>query len=169
MNRIYAGVGSRDTPPDICAFMTEFAQAMFRRGFVLHSGGATGADTAFENGAGNRKRIFIPKPGFQNRYPGDGIHFLPLDDAFDIAERFHPAWDKCWDDARRLHARNAHQVLGIDLKSPVRFVACWTVNGKATGGTATAINIAKAYGVPVLNFHSKVDRAKAEKIMEVVT
>ncbi len=39
----YAGIGSRETPPIICAQMTEIAKYLDKYGFILRSGHAPGA------------------------------------------------------------------------------------------------------------------------------
>ena len=67
------------------------------------------------------------------------------------AARFHPAWDRCSHDARKLHARNAAILLGTALDEPVNAVVWWTPGDQPAGGTATGIRIAEALGVPVLN------------------
>lgn len=56
----YAGIGSRETPPDICAVMTQVAHILSAMGWRLNSGGA---DSAFEAGA-SLKDIFLPYKGF---------------------------------------------------------------------------------------------------------
>ena len=47
-NMTYAGVGSRETPPEILAEMTKIAQELATKKYSLQSGGAIGADMAFE-------------------------------------------------------------------------------------------------------------------------
>jgi hypothetical protein len=53
--------------------------------------------------------------------------------------------------AKKLMARNCHQVLGQDLKTPVDFIVCWTKNGNINGGTGQALRIAKKLNIPVYN------------------
>ena len=61
--------------------------------------------------------------------------------------------------AQALMARNVHQILGSDLRSPVDFVACWTPDGcesegersRTTGGTGQAIALADRWGIPIYN------------------
>lgn len=141
----YTGVGSRKTPSRILQLMTAIAQKMARYNYILRSGGAIGADSAFEAGAGIRKAIF---------YAQDSTHEAEV-----LASQFHPAWNKCSDFAKRLHGRNSFQVLGADLSTPSQYCICWTPDGcethatreYVTGGTGTAISIADAYNVPVVN------------------
>ena len=55
MPRFYAGIGARATPPEILNLMTRAAFALTKRGYVLRSGHAIGADSAFERGAGRER------------------------------------------------------------------------------------------------------------------
>jgi len=91
--------------------------------------------------------------------------------AMEIAEKFHPAWNRCSSYAKKLHARNAFQVLGRNLNKPSSFLICWTPDGCIshktrsikTGGTGTAISIADHYNVPVFNLNrpDHIRRVKA--------
>lgn len=51
----YAGVGSRETPQDILNTMYKIGKYLASKGYTLRSGGAIGADTAFENGCDSVK------------------------------------------------------------------------------------------------------------------
>jgi hypothetical protein len=125
--------------------MTAIAVKMASLGYILRSGGAKGADTAFESGAGMFKQIFYAK------------QCTPA--AMEIAKRFHPAWNRCTEFTRKLHGRNTFQVLGSYLDEPSEGLICWTRDGCVshktrninTGGTGTAISIAEAYGVKITN------------------
>lgn len=139
MSKSYAGIGSRETPTHILNQMNAIAVWLQGEGFTLRSGGAPGADTAFERGAGVKKEIY--RPHHANAA------------ALELASVYHPAWHRCSDYAKKLHARNGFQVLGSDLKSPSEFVCCWTKDGKASGGTGQAIRIAEDRGIPVFNLH----------------
>ena len=46
----YTGVGSRETPSDILEVMESVGYALASQGWTLRSGGAVGADQAFERG-----------------------------------------------------------------------------------------------------------------------
>jgi len=142
--KYYAGIGSRETPRDICQTMTRIAAEMQGLGFTLRSGGADGADIAFEVGT-TVKEIWLPWLGFN----GSQSKLLPSPEAFVMAEKYHPAWHKCSPAARKLHARNCHQVLGKDLDTPSEFVICWTKGALSGGGTGQAIRIAKAHGIMI--------------------
>lgn len=143
--QFYTGVGSRRTPKAILMIMYHLASKLHRAGYVLRSGGAEGADRVFENGSHGSAQIFRPEHATLQ--------------AIDLAARFHPAWACCSSYAKKLHGRNAFQVLGRDLKTPSAFLICWTPDGAInhaqrsikTGGTGTAISIADYFNVPVFN------------------
>lgn len=153
--KFYTGIGSRETPPDICDLMTKIAELGFRDGFILRSGAADGADKAFEAGASNSKEIYLPWPGFN----GHHSTLLPTPEAFELAKKHHPAWDKCKSGARKLHARNSHQVLGYRLITPSSAIICWTPNGEGGGGTGQAIRLAQAYSIPVNDLGNSITQA----------
>jgi len=144
----YTGVGSRITPEWVLDKMTLIAMRLSKAGYILRSGGAKGADKAFERGSALHE-IY---------YASDAT-----DAAAAIAGGLHPAWDCCSQWAKRLHARNAFQVLGRELDNPSKFLICWTPDGcekhadrtSGSGGTGTAISIASEHGVPVFNLENQ--------------
>ena len=154
----YTGIGSRQTPPAVLDKMRKIAARLAARGYILRSGAAEGADSAFEAGSGEQKEIYLPWKGFG----GSASQLFDLQtrqDAKGIAASLHPAWEHLKEPVRRLHTRNVFQVLGADLQTPSRFVICWTPDGaqseqersSKTGGTGTAIALAAQRGVPVIN------------------
>lgn len=167
----YAGIGSRRTPPDVLRRIRAVAARLAARGFSLRSGGADGADTAFEDGAAGSERaseIFLPHAGFNGR---TSVLSTPSEEAVAIASAVHPLWSKLGDKERLFHARNSHQVLGADLRTPVDFVVAWTADGaeceadrsRETGGTGQAIALADRWRIPVFNLAraDALDRIKA--------
>lgn len=158
MQKYYAGIGSRSTPATVLRLMQKLAGQLETENWVLRSGGADGADTAFESGVkdSNNKQIFLPCKFFNSRCDKDrgmvDCSKLPSWlDLLDTVDRFHPASDRLTDFARSLMARNAAQVLGPDLNSPSAFILAFTPDGRVTGGTGQALRIAQAYNIPVLN------------------
>lgn len=164
--RAYAGIGSRETPLDVRRLMTRLATKLSTLGLVCRTGGAEGADEAFELGAGHRVELYLPAPGFRGR----AVCRLSRasSKAFEIAKAHHPKWPASpW--SRRLLARNTHQILGPFCDEPSLFVLCWTPDGAErgdetsvlTGGTGQAIRVASAFGVPVLNLAREERRCAA--------
>lgn len=152
----YTGIGSRSTPQNILYQMTDIADHLAKCGWTLRSGGAKGADTAFEDGA-SKKQIFLPT--------GE----IP-DEAYEIAAKYHPTWGGLPPFVRKLHARNVLQILGENLDCETKFVVCWTPDGsektttKSTGGTGQAIRIANAYNIPVFNLYNE---GRLEVVQEI--
>lgn len=168
----YSGIGSRSCPPNQCDKLSSIARILAARQHILRSGGAEGADKAFENGhltINKNMEIYIPWRSFAKPLMTFHIYDIPKEiekQAGEMAEKIHPAWNKCSDGAKRLHTRNIYQVLGKDLKSPSSFLIAWTPDGRATGGSRTAIILADMYDVPV--FNTQDDALIDKSAMEIV-
>ena len=178
--KYYTGVGSRKAPPDAIDLMKRIAFKLAGLGYHLRSGGADGADTAFEDGVfehcslwadlSKYQSIYIPWKGFKGR--DNKVDKLPnnlMKKAEELAASVHPAWGNCTSAARALHARNAYQVLGDRLDEPSKFLICWAppTNWGVKGGTNTAWQIAKLYNVPRFNLAVPEDRARVERWLGV--
>jgi hypothetical protein len=149
MSKFYTGVGSRSTPQNIREVMVELAKKLATDGWTLRSGGAAGADSAFEYGVSL-------VGGYKEIYYADQANKAALE----MASTIHPAWHRCSDYVRKLHARNCFQVLGRDLRTPSSFLVCWTLNGADIGGTRTAIVLARNNNIEVINlgFTEQIER-----------
>lgn len=158
----YAGIGSRETPPQVCKRMREWGAYLAGRGWTLRSGAADGADSAFEAGAlsvGGQAEIYLPWAGFQGHLTGLPVErFATFGKAIRLAADFHPAWARLTKPQRSLMARNCYQLLGRNLKSPVTFVLCWAPKPRfmpdgrvvdVNGGTGLAVRLAASMGIPV--------------------
>jgi alkylated DNA repair dioxygenase AlkB len=147
----YAGIGSRETPKEVLDQMTQLAKELESRGYTLRSGGAEGADTAFEKGVSNKKEIFPggQKAGERELKIAREIH--PNPQALDNSKNPAFVWN--------LMARNTNQVFGKNLDAPVDFVVAWTQDALTdytkrsikSGGTGQAIDMASRKGIPVIN------------------
>ena len=167
MAKIYAGIGSRETPLEVIKAMQTVAAALAKKHWILRSGGADGADTAFEIGCdsvGGNKEIYIPWKGFNK---STSELYRPHVGAELIAKLTHPNWDACSDGAKKLHSRNVLQMLGLHLNHPVAFVICYTKNGSGAGGTGQALRIAAHLGIPVVDFGA-VSLDQAEVLAEQI-
>jgi hypothetical protein len=174
----YAGIGSRATPARALEEIDALGARLAREGFVLRTGASPGADQAFMRGAaraGGRAELYLPCPGFESDARAhlrrlDAIVIgEPAPRSYALAARFHPAWGELGEFERRLRARDVHQVLGADLRSPVAFVVCWTRDGSrdgsqaGAGGTGQALRVAASRNIPVVNL---VDAAAAAAALE---
>lgn len=177
----YTGVGSRETPPKVLETMRQLGKVLAEKGYVLRSGGAGGADTAFEQGCDDftkddkvgMKEIFIPWKGFSGRHRHEQDVYcldenLYRNNCFDIAKKYHPGWHRVSQGGRSLHSRNVLQVLGQNIQTPTAFVVAYAKrdkNGKAKGGTAMAINIAEDNKIPVFNLYDVPEDWKLQEIL----
>lgn len=157
MMKIYAGIGSRETPPEYLELMTHVAQDL-GPGWLLRSGGAKGADTAFAAGAQN-KEIHLPWNSYNNNWAGREGRVVPIitPAITEIAARFHPNWCNLSATVRSFMERNTTIVLGQNLDDYARMVICWTPNGRMMGGTSHAMRIAYHYDIPVFNLALRED------------
>lgn len=138
--------------------MTEIALYMNELGVTLRSGGAKGADDAFEKGAGENKEIYLHRRESNGRISNgssiiDASKLPGWKDCILDALRVHPSPSNLNGYALELHARNVNQVLGRDRSTPSTFLICYSVQigDNLYGGTATAIRIAQEHKVPVIN------------------
>lgn len=175
----YTGVGSRETPEYILSTMERLGAKLATNGWVLRSGGAPGADWAFQRGCdavGGRKQIFVPWPGFQdmNHDPDNGLiivqDYKAIQKAEEIVSTIHPAWDRLKRGAKTLHTRNAFQVLGEKLDTPSKMLVCYSKasGNSVSGGTRTAWELAKREGVPLVNLFVPEDLERVTNYLEGV-
>lgn len=154
----YTGIGSRETPANICAQMTELAMYLEKLGYTLRSGGAEGADKAFESGAPTTCESYRPFGYLVSR------HYIRYTDTTRMnksVDKYHPAPQYLKRYVRKLMARNYCQVLGTRPLKSYRsdFIVCWTPDGstdgqsRESGGTGQALRIACAKGIPVYNLY----------------
>lgn len=146
--KYYAGIGSRSSPPHILEYMTKAAGLLESMGYVLRSGGAEGADKAFEVGVLNPDNKIVLRPKHASK------------ESIDLASLIHPMWSACNDYAKMLHGRNCQIILGEGLDKPADFVLCWTLFGDERGGTRTGLVLAKSREIPTFNLaiNSDIER-----------
>lgn len=169
----YTGIGARATPKNILSAMKMYAILLADNGYTLRSGGADGADTAFEQGCksvNGLKEIYLPWKGFNDN---KSSHYLSSKPEFILCEKakeayFENEWEYLKPPIKRLMERNVYQVLGETLDSPSEFVLCWTNDGcssaedrtRQTGGTGQAITVASQHGVPIFNIQDPIQENK---------
>ena len=139
MSKYYAGIGARATPFAVLDSMSKLAFMLECNGYILRSGGACGADSAFETGLEDQKNKEI---FYAENYTSAAMQH---------AQRYHPAWNRLSEHAKHLMARNSMILLGADLIDPVDCVICWTAGGKTIGGTGQGIRVAIDYDIPIFN------------------
>jgi hypothetical protein len=151
--KYYAGIGSRQAPGYALLQCTQVSKALEQAGFILRSGGADGADKAFEAGIVDSTKKEILRPADSTP------------EAEAIAQVIHPVWGANSDYAKKLHGRNVQIVLGKNLDSPVEFVVAWTFDGVKRGGSRTALVCAKNRGIPTFNLANKEELLEFGKFL----
>jgi predicted NAD-dependent protein-ADP-ribosyltransferase YbiA (DUF1768 family) len=185
----YAGIGSRETPQDVLDIMTKAATYLESLGYTLRSGGAAGADTAFEKGVKSKKQIFggFEETGEKEKKVAHEIHpdlkgTMNRSKNRKIKEKLaegatqkqaeksgeRSAWA-----VENLMARNTNQVFGENLDTPVDFVLAydksgWTGAGDrpSKGGTLQAIDMAYRKGIPVINMANDNWREQLKEVLK---
>lgn len=167
----FTGIGSRSTPAEILGRMSVVATILEELNFTLRSGGAKGADKAFEKGT-TLKDIILPSDDL----PPQAYELAK--DFFDPFARreLEITWHALRPFTKRIMARNVMQVLGRDLNSPSNFVICWTPDGcecaqerkKETGGTGQAIAVASTYQIPVYNLYNESSWTQVKELLREI-
>ena len=144
--------------------MAWIAGELEKFGYTLNSGGAKGADAAFEYG--------VKQPAHKNIFhPEDATETTRA-----IARELHPAHERLHGHALDLYARNTNQIFGRNLDKTVDFVVCYTKDGceshetrsRESGGTGQAIEMATRKGAKVFNMKNPdcFDRLKKYLVNE---
>ena len=174
----YTGIGSRETPPETLELMLRYSEYLALKGYGLRSGGAKGADSAFQSvheRLGVEQEIFIPWNGFQGLYhdPQRGIYLASQFPNWEVASRLashhHPVWERLSQGARALHTRNVYQILGPTLNQPSVAVVCWAPilpHSQVKGGTGLAVRLALSRQIPVFNLYAPEIVDKIQKLLE---
>lgn len=159
----YAGIGARETPTDVLAIMGSIAKSLTEEGWMLRTGGAKGADSAFaENALPELREIHIPWDGYNGHFIRDIDTIMPklTDEIEHLTASHHDAWNALRKDrvtpvlsdaVRKFMFRNTTIVAGEHLTDRVQMIICWTPGGEIVGGTGHALRLAKTLGVRVFN------------------
>ena len=158
--KYFAGIGSRETPQSLIPTIQGLSKKLISLGFVLRSGGADGSDSFWEkayDSLGGEKEIYLPWKGFNNN-SSQLFEIKPW--ALELADIYHPNWNRLSPAAQKLHSRNVYQIRGYDNFNSdwSDFVICYTPDGKDSGGSGQAIRIARNHNIPVFNLYN--DREK---------
>lgn len=159
-NMTYAGIGSRQTPKEVLKLMTKAADWLASKGYKLQTGTTfrgkeEGADKAFSDGTTN-KELFPPESATEV--------------AKTIAKELHPAPQYLKEGGLKLMARNAFQVFGKELDTPVDFVLFYAEETsdpmRPKGGTGQAVEMARRKGIPTINMANKNWRKQLTKAIK---
>ncbi len=169
--KFYTGIGARNTPSNILIEFESIGKTLAELGYTLRSGGANGADSAFEkgcksvninNGFGGNRNIFLPWENFNNN---KSKRFYISQEEYELGKKYYEMSNKSWKNIniafKKLMSRNIYQVLGtkpISNPKPSDFIICWTKNGEIVGGTSQALRVAKDFNIKIYNFGNNSDK-----------
>lgn len=165
---IYTGIGSRETPEEIKKIFGDLSYILYKKGHILRSGHAKGADKAFETNKNPKNEIYVIK----NNYNEKNL-IIPTKKELQIGFSFvyelglHKHKERLKKKSSiDLHSRNVMQILGRNFNLKSRAVFCYTKDGAKTfndvdqdytGGTGTAIALADICNIPVYNLKNEND------------
>lgn len=160
MSKYYwAGIGSRETPPEILKMMTQIGYLLGVSGGVCKTGAALGADQSFAEGAyiAGDVVLLLPWSTYEKEWVGNHHRAIvrvlvpQTHTAAMESVNLHPAiiaGRTLSQAVVKLHARNYLIIEGC------KFVVCWApldAQGNPKGGTGQGCKIAEAKGIPIYN------------------
>lgn len=171
--KAYAGTGNRETPPDVLTRMKSLAKLLDQFGYTLRVGGMDGPEEAFEAGV-EKAELHLPWRDFNNR---QSKSYFNSDEIKTIAKMFHPTFDGLKPAIQAFLCKNVRMVLGKDLKSPARFIVCWSEDGaetssertNKTGSIGHVISLAAAMKIPVFNLGKPDAESRLKAFLEIET
>lgn len=166
--KIVTLIGTRYPEEQYIDLMIRIGRAFSEKGYIARSGDAIGSDSLF---------LKEYDPSLAIKYRPDNrtgcVNVMNHPNYYEfelIASRFHVAWEFLPIYHQELHARNVPQVLGLDLETKsnlVVFCANETPSGTVSGGTATAVKLARSLNIPTINIMDPIRRGKLCKWLGV--
>lgn len=142
---------------------------MAKKDYILSSGGAIGADQAFESGCdkANGKKIIFTVENFEKS--NENINFC--------CKKLIPVLDPNRDflkfkyNTKLLLMRDVHQIMGTEknpflVKGVIFWINSFDIWNPTVGGTKYATRIAQNLGIPLYNLYDKKIRKNFEKWLD---
>lgn len=170
-DKIVTGIGTREPVDKAVKWVEDHAGEFSKYGYILRSGHADGMDIHFERAWSKhdgKQEIFVPELTFNHKHSSHNLIAITdeeVEHAWSILEQTGVCtWRKNLSPfVQRLLARNVMQILGKDFSTPTDCVVYYCKldkKGKATGGTAYAVNLAEYLGIPTYHIglaHQRLD------------
>jgi len=164
----YAGIGTRRLAPAQQKLCGTIGSYLAKKGWILHTGAAEGADQSFAKGAligGGELVLHLPWPSYEENWfskiPSQysrsiSVDILEIDrrggvfdkEAYDSVFDLHPAPERLKRGAISLHARNYRILFPKGSPEPVQFVVA--IPSPRGGGTAQGLRIAESLKIPTV-------------------
>ncbi len=153
----FSGIGSRKTPPEICKILSKIGKKLQNvknpKSLILRSGGADGADKAFEKFVQSQNKIIYTPQNFNKKSENLDICISELESILDPnikLKNIRPF-------VKLLLLRDINQVLGDPINGwqKSKFLICWTPTenyaSREAGGSRYAIRCALKHNIKVYN------------------
>jgi hypothetical protein len=160
--KYYTAIGPIDYPIEIQETLIKIGAFLASEKYTLRSGASEGFEYTIESGcnkAKGAKEIWLPWFKYEDhssklRWEQNGWDF--------ISKR-----KKDWDTLKLTHkiylARIPHQLLGLNLDEPSKFMLTWSYQGKGAHIFEEALKIAKEYKIPVFDLGDEKGLLKFKK------
>lgn len=181
--KYWTGVGSRGVTPEIAELQYNIGARMAQLGYTLLSGGAKGSDMNFHKGVcsvdATKAVIYLPWSGFNSelisQIPNYALSCYVVPDKLQIsvARNYYlmtgiiPWFDKMRKQgSQEFHGRNYYQVFHnetTEAPPPSKvciYAAPETHKGEVSGGTRSAVMIARQERIPTYNLTIPAQRSK---------
>ncbi len=164
-----ACIGSRDLTTAQLGLCEKLGEWVVRCGHILDTGNAPGADQAFARGANQVRpdlvRLHLPWYNFERQaihddnavYTVDALSEEQLLLHTQNAEKFHPAWGRLSQGARKLMVRNGMIMMPLPLCFHVDMCLALPSNKQGRGGTGQGMRIAEHFGVKLVDLRERYD------------
>lgn len=167
-------IGSRRITEKQFDYLVKVGEAFARRGWVVRTGCADGADHAGMTGTRNVNpdllHLFLPWSTYNKGYQEETDTVTIYDEKqhqewAKSVSIFHPAPDKLKQGAFKLMARN----YGIIMHgTPVDVVVAFPISDTDVGGTGQGMRLAKEYEIPLYTVCNRADRLALKQFIESI-
>ena len=155
---IYVGIGQLTVTDEVREWLADFASRVAHCGWHLRSGANNGVDTVFEQNSGGKFNVYLPWNKFGRRPSGRRFTVCEELPAYDLAKEQlfneHPKPDALDAKMVKLLVRARFEILGDDLNTPCKFVACYSEAGLDAAAVREAVRLARERGIPVFDLAS---------------
>ena len=182
MYAAYACVTDGKTPDDILEKIGTIAMRLSELGYTARLNGNKPA-TNYVSRNSIEREIYLPWNKFEAEQGGEKLEskFCKVTDAaIDLMEEHYtPRNGKDWATislgVKKIISRDAHMILGNDLRSPVKFLITWTMDGAEKKQDLTpkawfcgpVISLAVASRIPVFNLKNPNTADRLNQFLEM--
>lgn len=166
----YTVAGTRHPDRSIKEFFNKLSARLESHGFVLRALPLEGTNQAFIEGLVDRTHceIYTPWTDFNKGLVKksdpkiDPADLSTYEEASKLLSKHIEKWDKLTIGLQKMHVCSAYQLLGQDLKTPVRFVIAYTRPDRPSEGTNALLTLAREQGIEVYDLGVNTEEVRKE-------